>query len=124
MSVTAAFFKIAFLLLPPADVLIMSAKTNEHAPTVADTPWYVYMVFCADDTLYTGITTDLERRLKEHNGNGKGARYTRSRQPVRLAYYEEHPTRSDAGKREACIKGLDAKAKRRLVKNSADLLNI
>jgi len=105
-------------------MFIMSDKTNEHALTVAAAPWYVYMVFCADDTLYTGITTDLARRLREHNGNGKGARYTRSRQPVRLAYYEKHPTRSAAGKREACIKGLNAKAKRSLVKNLADLLNI
>ncbi len=109
--------------LREADELNMSTRTNEQTMPHVNTTWYVYMVFCADDTLYTGITTDLARRLREHNGSGRGARYTRSRQPVRLAYYETHPSRSDAGKREACLKALGAKAKRRLVMDQAALLD-
>jgi len=66
--------------------------------------YFVYMVRCADDTLYTGITTDLERRVAEHNGSLKGAKYTRARRPVILVYNEEYKTRSEASKREYFIK--------------------
>ena len=62
------------------------------------------MVECADKTLYTGITTELERRVKEHNESDKGAKYTRARRPVRLVYSEEYPDRSSASKREYEIK--------------------
>ncbi|MDO9220315.1 MAG: GIY-YIG nuclease family protein [Thiobacillus sp.] len=66
------------------------------------------MLRCADGSLYTGITTDLARRLAEHNGDGPaGARYTRSRRPVLLAYSEAASNRSDATQREAAIKRLD-----------------
>jgi putative endonuclease len=65
--------------------------------------WYVYMVKCADGSLYTGTTTDVSRRVKEHNAK-KGAAYTKARLPVRLVYRETHPTRSHAQKREAEIK--------------------
>jgi len=64
----------------------------------------VYIVRCADDTLYTGITTELERRIKEHNSPDRGAKYTRTRQPVTLLYYEHFPDRSSASKREYEIK--------------------
>jgi len=64
---------------------------------------YVYILSCADDTLYTGYTTDLKRRTKEHN-EGRGAKYTRGRGPVELVYYEEYSTRSKAQKREYEIK--------------------
>ena len=50
--------------------------------------WYVYVVRCRDDSLYTGITTELERRIEEHNHSPKGARYTRARRPVELVYSE------------------------------------
>ncbi len=66
--------------------------------------YYVYMVKCADNTLYTGISTELERRIEEHNDSDKGAKYTRVRRPVRLVYSEEHPDRSAASKREYEIK--------------------
>ncbi len=66
--------------------------------------YYVYMVKCADNTLYTGIATELERRIEEHNDSDKGAKYTRVRRPVRLVYSEEHPDRSAASKREYEIK--------------------
>ena len=66
--------------------------------------YYVYMVECADATLYTGIATELERRIEEHNSTEKGAKYTRVRRPVTLVYSEEHPDRSSASKREYEIK--------------------
>ncbi len=74
----------------------------------------VYILQCADGTLYTGWTTDLERRLRAHN-NGQGARYTRSRRPVRLAYQEEQPTRSAAQRREAAIRRLPRADKLKLI---------
>jgi len=66
--------------------------------------YYVYLVQCADDTLYTGIAKDLERRVTEHNESEKGAKYTRARRPVQLVYSEEHTDRSAASKREYEIK--------------------
>ena len=66
--------------------------------------YFVYIVKCADNTLYTGIATELERRIEEHNGSDKGAKYTRVRRPVRLVYSEEYPDRSSASKREYEIK--------------------
>ena len=66
-------------------------------------PHFVYILRCADDTLYTGWTTDLAAREKAHN-EGRGARYTAGRRPVRIVYTETCETRSDAQKREAAIK--------------------
>ena len=66
--------------------------------------YYVYMVKCADDTLYTGIATELERRVEEHNSSDKGAKYTKVRRPVELVYSETCPDRSTASKREYEIK--------------------
>lgn len=66
--------------------------------------YYVYMVKCADNTIYTGIATELERRIEEHNSSDKGAKYTRVRRPVSLVYSEEYPDRSLASKREYEIK--------------------
>mgnify|MGYP001546619173 FL=1 len=66
--------------------------------------YFVYIVKCADDTFYTGIATELERRIEEHHGSDKGAKYTRVRRPVSLVYSEEYPDRSSASKREYEIK--------------------
>ncbi|RUM69624.1 MAG: GIY-YIG nuclease family protein [Sulfurovum sp.] len=66
--------------------------------------YYVYIVRCADDTLYTGIATEIERRIEEHNSSTKGAKYTRTRRPVVLVYSEEFSNRSAASKREYEIK--------------------
>ena len=66
--------------------------------------YFVYMVKCADNTFYTGIATELERRIEEHNSSDKGAKYTRARRPVELVYSEEYPDRSSASKREYEIK--------------------
>lgn len=75
---------------------------------------YVYILECDDDTFYTGYTTDLDRRLKEHN-NGNGAKYTRGRTPVELIYSEAYASRSDAMRREAQIKDLSREEKERLI---------
>ena len=79
--------------------------------------WFVYMLRCRDGSLYTGITTDLRRRIAAHRA-GKGSRYTRSRLPVRLVYRERRATLGGALKREAAIKRLSSTAKRRLVRKS------
>ena len=72
--------------------------------TKGDSVYFVYIVRCADDTLYTGIATELERRIEEHNISPKGAKYTRTRRPVVLVYYESYTSRSEASKREYQIK--------------------
>jgi len=77
--------------------------------------WHVYILECNDNSLYTGVTTDLERRLHEHNNSNKGARYTRARRPVCMVYYETVSSRSDACKRECALKKLSATEKRMLV---------
>lgn len=76
--------------------------------------WYVYMLRCGDGSLYTGSTTDVARRLREHQ-NGTGAKYTLARPPVSLAYTEEAPDRSTAQRREAAIKKLPRKRKLALI---------
>lgn len=76
----------------------------------------MYIVRCADGSLYTGIARDLERRIAEHNdGNGAGASYTRSRRPVTLVYREPATDRSDASKREYRIKQLTRQEKLTLI---------
>jgi putative endonuclease len=65
--------------------------------------WYVYIVQCRGSLYYTGITNDIERRIKAHN-LGKGARFTSGRRPVKLVYHERHPNKSSARKREIQIK--------------------
>ncbi|WP_104002636.1 GIY-YIG nuclease family protein [Marinobacterium lutimaris] len=78
--------------------------------------WYVYILRCADDTFYTGVTTDLKRRVREHNEcNRLGARYTRVRRPVQLVWSESQADRSVALKREYAIKQLRRPAKLRLI---------
>jgi putative endonuclease len=79
----------------------------------------LYIVCCADGTLYTGIATDVERRLSQHNGEkGRGARYTAARRPVRLVYQAPFATRSAALTAEARIKRLSRAEKQRLIEAS------
>lgn len=78
-------------------------------------PWLVYLLRCSDGSLYCGITNDLTKRLKTHQA-GKASRYTRSRLPVRLAYQEPQPNKSQALRREAAIKRLPRRAKLDLVR--------
>ena len=85
----------------------MPAGKSENA-------WFVYILRCADRTLYTGVTTDTGKRLAEHNA-GQGARYTRSRRPVELVYVEAAADRGAALRRESEIKRMPAADKRDLV---------
>lgn len=79
--------------------------------------WHVYILRCNDNTLYTGITTDLQRRLAEHNNAGKkAARYTRARKPVTLVYQERVASRSVAATRESAIRKLSRAEKQKLIK--------
>lgn len=72
------------------------------------------MLKCSDGTLYTGWTNDLDKRVEAHN-SGKGAKYTKARRPVELAYYEEFETKEQAMKREYAIKQLGRKEKQELI---------
>jgi len=76
-------------------------------------PWWVYIVECADNTLYTGITNDIDKRISVHNA-GKGAKYTQSRLPVKLVYQESCKDRVHAGQREYQIKQLNRSDKEEL----------
>ncbi len=81
--------------------------------------WFTYLLRCKDQTLYAGITTDLVRRLHEHNFTDKGAKYTRCRRPVELVYSEKSPSRATAASREYQIKQLTRKEKELLITNSS-----
>ena len=76
---------------------------------------YTYILKCKDDSLYTGWTNDLKKRITSHNA-GKEAKYTKARRPVELVYYEEFQTREEAMKREYAIKQLSRKEKEALIK--------
>lgn len=82
--------------------------------------YYLYILKCADGTLYTGITVNLPRRLKEHNFSKLGARYTRSRRPVKIVYSKKYRNRSTASTEEARIKLLSRAEKLKMIKNAID----
>lgn len=82
--------------------------------------YYVYIVECADGSYYTGYTTDVQRRINEHNYSIKSAKYTRSRRPVKLIYVEEFDNLSSALKREHAIKKLKRKAKKELIESKKE----
>jgi putative endonuclease len=94
--------------------LRLSARQREWFLMKKTKKWRVYILKCSDGSLYTGITTDLVRRIHEHN-QGKGAKYTRSRLPVEILYFERYPDRSSASKEEARIKKLNRKEKLYLI---------
>ena len=79
--------------------------------------WHIYMVRCSDGTLYTGITNDLKKRIEAHNSAKDGARYTRSRRPVKLVYSEQVESKSAAAKLEYQLKKLPRLKKIRLIKD-------
>ena len=81
-------------------------------------PWYLYIVLCSDASLYTGITTDVRRRLHEHN-TGRGAKYTKGRGPVQLVHLRQFTNRSEASKAESKIKKLRRRQKLNLVNTFA-----
>ena len=85
---------------------------------VAGENWSVYIILCSDDSLYTGITTDVTRRLCQHAA-GRGAKYFRGRQPLRLVYLEDEHSRSSASRRECLIKAMNRADKARLIAQQA-----
>ena len=80
-------------------------------------PWYVYILTCADGTLYTGVTNDVKKRVLAHNEAKTGAKYTKARRPVALSYTEPQNSRGEALKREAVIKKLTRTEKQELIKH-------
>lgn len=84
--------------------------------------WQVYIILCSDNTLYTGITTDLQRRFGQH-ASGRGAKYFRGRQPVQIIYQESGHTRSTAGTRERKIKELARAEKLTLISSEVNELS-
>jgi putative endonuclease len=86
--------------------------------------YFIYILECNDGSLYTGITTDVAKRLAEHNSSTKGAKYTKARRPVKLLYEETSSDRSSASKREYAIKKLSRVKKLELIKRSSLLNNI
>lgn len=94
----------------------------EFEPAIDAGNWVVYLLHCADGTLYTGITTDLGRRLRQHNGElAGGARYTRTRRPVRAVWSCRCLTRADAAREEWRIRRLPRARKRALAADGATL---
>lgn len=85
-------------------------KQNQHQGN------YTYIVKCSDETLYTGWTNNLKKRLEAHN-SGKGAKYTKNRRPVELVYFEEYDTKQEAMKREYAIKQLSRQEKLALIRS-------
>jgi len=81
----------------------------------SDDPWFVYILGCADSSLYTGIAKDVSRRCRQHNA-GTASRYTRCRLPVKVVYREVQPARSSALKREAAIKAMTRQEKLAMIR--------
>lgn len=81
--------------------------------------YFLYLLECADGTLYTGITTDPERREREHNSLRRGAKYTRVRRPVQMVFSREYPDRSSASREEARIKKLSREEKLHLIREGS-----
>ena len=77
--------------------------------------WFLYVVQCSDGSLYTGVTTDIERRIREHNGSKRGAKYTCSRRPVKLVYVKDCRDRSEALREEYRFKSLSRKEKLKII---------
>lgn len=93
---------------------VTSSDHSTESAASAALRWWIYVVECADGTLYTGIARELTRRLAAHN-DGTAAKYTRPRRPVTLRYSESLPTRGEALRREAAIKRLSRAAKLALI---------
>src|SRR3982750_3285505 len=91
----------------------MKDRKPKAGPSAGE--WFVYMLRCADGSLYTGIAKDVARRCQQHN-NGTASKYTRSRLPVELIYHEAHLSQSSALKREAAIKAMDQRGKLTMAK--------
>ncbi len=111
--------------LPTSDPLFLTSElliSDPPPPVIAPREAYVYILECADGTLYTGWTYDPQARLKKHN-SGQGARYTRARVPVRLVYTERLSDQGAARRREYALKQLSRAAKQRLIHKAGSEMN-
>jgi len=90
----------------------MAGEADQHDATNG---WYVYIIEASDGTFYTGVTTDVTRRFKEHCGTTRGAKYFRGRHAVKIVYTETHKDRGSAQRREAAIRKLSRVSKLKLV---------
>lgn len=97
---------------------------NQEKSTTVTKAWFVYMVRCNDASLYTGITTDVARRVKEHQGGGKAAKSLRGKGPVQLVYRHEMPDQSQALQVEYKIKQLPKAMKERLVAGKLEIQSL
>jgi putative endonuclease len=102
---------------------LLNQKSQIYTNITNNKHWYVYIVRCSDSSLYCGITTDLSRRVEEHNTSKKGAKYTRSRRPVRLEWSTISSCKSSASKLEYKIKKLTKSDKENLIKRNIDIAN-
>ena len=93
----------------------MAKKDRKPKARSSGDKWFVYVVRCADSSLYTGITKDVKRRCQQHNA-GTASRYTRSRLPVKLVYQEARPSQSSALKRELAIKAMTRREKMAMIR--------
>jgi UV DNA damage endonuclease len=100
-------------VFPARSTVEVGQKNEVKKPS--NYPWLVYILRCADGSLYTGITNDVKRRCQQHN-NGTASRYTRSRRPTKQVWQESHPSRSSALKREAAIKAKTRREKLALIR--------
>ena len=98
---------------------IAPVRAEEGETRMTEVGWFVYIVECADDTLYAGVTTDAAARVAKHN-DGSGAKYTRTRRPVELVYVEPASDRGAALAREHAIKKMSAADKRSLVASTSN----
>lgn len=103
------------IVCEPLCIPAVHLSRKASSSTVADADHFVYIVECNDGTFYTGYTTDVDRRVAEHN-EGTGAKYTCGRRPVELVHVESFDTQSGAMQREYAIKQLDRSAKERLIR--------
>ena len=84
--------------------------------------FFVYFVECSDKTIYCGFTNNLQTRISDHNNSNKGAKYTRTRRPVVLVYFEEFESKNDALKREHFLKSLTRREKIKIIESKDNLL--
>ena len=92
----------------------MEARENQNPAQAAASVWFLYILRCRDESFYTGVTTDIDRRIREHQ-EGRASRFTRTRRPIVLVYQEKCGSRSEALSRECAVKTMSRRAKENLV---------
>ncbi len=112
--------QVAAILAQQGVICVGMAEIGSARGRLADVDWQVYIIRCTDNSLYTGITLDIDRRIGEHGGT-RGAKYFRGKRPAQVVFLEGGHTRSSASRREATIKKLRRAAKLRLIDTSGSV---